>query len=186
MSGSISHILGLNLNPNELTVLQLCLRAALILAAALLMMRLAGRRFLARRNAFDVLLAFILGSMLSRAINGSAPIFGTVAVGFFVAGLHRLLTYAAYRSHFLGVCLKGEAERLITDGQPDESVMARHHVSRHDLEEDLRLEAAVTDPKLVKLAHLERNGKVSVQRRPQVADIAVAEGVQTVRVLIEG
>lgn len=182
----LSNILGLDLNPNELSILQLFLRSAVILIAALTMIRLAGRRFLARRNAFDVLLAFILGSMLSRAINGSAPFFGTMAAGFFLAGLHRLLSFGACKFHWLGLILKGRADRLIADGRPDEGVMSRHHISRHDLEEDLRLAAAVEDPKQVRLAHVERNGEVSVQRKPQVAEIAVAEGVQTVRVLIEG
>jgi uncharacterized membrane protein YcaP (DUF421 family) len=182
----LSHVLGLDLNPNELSIAQILLRSALVLIVALMMIKLAGRRFLARRNAFDVLLAFILGSMLSRAINGSAPFFGTMAAGFFLAGLHRLLSLGACKFHWLGLLLKGRAERLITDGRPDQKVMSRHQISPHDLEEDLRLAAALDDPKQVRLAHVERNGEVSVQRKPQVAEIAVAEGVQTVRVLIEG
>src|SRR3954465_4947120 len=107
MNTSISNVLGLDLNPNELSIAQLLLRSTLILVVALIMIRLSGRRFLARRNPFDVLLAFILGSMLSRAINGSAPFFGTIASGFFLAGLHRLLSLGACKFHWVGLILKG-------------------------------------------------------------------------------
>lgn len=179
-------LLGLELNPPDLSFPQLLMRAAVVFLATLLMIRMAGRRFLAKRNSFDVLLGFILASMLSRAINGTAPFLGTLGAGFFVVALHRLLAFAACKVHSIGICLKGRAERLIEDGRLDPRVMARHHVSRHDLEEDLRLKAAVDDPARVQMAHLERNGEISVQRKPQVAEIAVAEGVQTVRVVLEG
>ena len=37
-----------------------------------------------------------------------------------------------------------------------------------------------------KAAHVERNGEISVQRKPRVFDIAVHDDVQTVRVEIDG
>ncbi len=40
----------------------------------------------------------------------------------------------------------------------------RHHISENDLREDLRLKDGVADLKGVKLAQLERNGAISVQR----------------------
>ncbi len=42
-------------------------------AAALVMVRSGDKRFFARKSAFDVILGFMLASVLSRAINGSAP-----------------------------------------------------------------------------------------------------------------
>ena len=182
----LDKVLGLGLDPHDLRFEHLVVRAMVVFLATLLMIRMAGRRFLARRNSFDVLLGFILASTLSRAINGSAPFFGTLGAGFVVVALHRFLSYAACKVHSVGVCLKGRAEQLIVDGRLDSHVMARHHMNRHDLEEDLRLKAAVSDPAQVKLAHVERNGEISVERKPQITEIAVAEGVQTVRIVLEG
>jgi uncharacterized membrane protein YcaP (DUF421 family) len=75
---------------------------------------------------------------------------------------------------------------VVKDGEVQESVLQKHHISRHDLEEDLRLNAALTDVSQVKLAILERSGEVSVIRKPHVFTVSVAEGVQTVRIEIEG
>ena len=182
----VAAALGLDVEPRELHFLQLLLRTFVVFFATLAMIRVAGRRFLARRNPFDVLLGFIMASMLSRAINGSAPFFGTLGAGFFVAGLHRLLTYWACKSHTLGRWIKGEPETLVENGQLRRDAMQRHHISEHDLLEDMRLKAALSDTNEVKAAQLERNGEISVQRKPHVANIAVQKDVQTVHVQIEG
>ena len=61
----------------------------------------------------------------------------------------------------------------------------RHHVSEHDLHEDLRLAGNIDDLKEVKIAYLERSGEISVQRQPQIFKIEVKDGVQTIHLLIE-
>ncbi len=58
--------------------------------------------------------------------------------------------------------------------------MNRHHVSEHDLHEDLRLAGNIDDLKEVKIAYLERSGEISVQRQPQIFKIEVKDGVQTI------
>ena len=178
--------LGLSVEPRDLTTLQLSLRAIVVFTASLLMLRLAHKRFFAGKNAIDVLLSFVLASTLSRAINGSAPFFGTIAVGFLLVILHNVLTWAACRFHGFGGWLKGHVETIIRDGQVDESTMRKHHVSLRDLNEDLRLNGGVSEAKEVREATLERNGDISVRRKPQVFTIDVAQGVQTVRIEIEG
>lgn len=178
--------LGLSVESKYLTVLQLTLRAIVVFTAALLMLRLAHKRFFAAKNALDVLLTFILASTLSRAINGSAPFFPTLWVGFLLVLLHNGLTQLACRFHGFGKWVKGHAQVVVRDGQVDERVLARHHLSEHDLLEDLRSNGSTTDMSQVHLATLERSGDISVLRRPHVATIAVEKGVQTVRIEIEG
>ena len=67
-------ILGIGLEPKDLTILQVCLRGVLVFFVAIVMVRMGDKRFLARMTAFDAILGFILASMLARAINGSAPL----------------------------------------------------------------------------------------------------------------
>lgn len=178
-------LLGLSIEPRELSLLQLGLRSVVVFTAALLMLRLAHKRFFAGKNAIDVLLTFILASTLSRAINGSAPFFGTIAVGFFLVILHTSLTWTACRFHGFGKWLKGNVEVLVRDGQVDDRTMQKHHISLRDLNEDLRLNGGVSDLKKVAEATLERNGEISVRRKPRVVTIDVAAGVQTVRIELE-
>jgi len=62
--------------------------------------------------------------------------------------------------------VKGHSEILVADGQVDEKAMRRSHISRDDLQEEMRLNGNVEDPALVYRAYKERSGQISVVRRP--------------------
>ncbi len=53
---------------------QECARAILIFLYGLVLLRLSGRRTFAQWSALDVVLSIIIGSSLSRALTGSAPL----------------------------------------------------------------------------------------------------------------
>lgn len=65
-------LLGINDQPKRLTLAQICLRSALIYIGGWLMLRVGEHRFLGKNTAFDVVLGFIFGSLLSRAITARA------------------------------------------------------------------------------------------------------------------
>lgn len=178
--------LGLSVEPRHLTAFQISLRAVVVFGAALLMLRLAHKRFFASKNALDILLTFVLASTLARAINGSAPFFSTLWVGFLLVLLHNGITRLACWNHRFGQWVKGHSAVVIQEGHVDQELLKRHHLSVHDLQEDLRSNGSLTDPKLVRLAVLERSGDISVIRTPHVATVAVENGVQTVKIEIEG
>jgi uncharacterized membrane protein YcaP (DUF421 family) len=182
---NLNDVLGLGLNPQNLTVGQLLLRALIICFVMYVMIRLAGRRFMAQKNSFDVLLAFLMASLISRAINGSTNFWGTVALGLVLAVAYRLIAALACKFHGFGKLLKDEPVVLVADGALKKSAMNRHHVSEHDLHEDLRLAGNIDDLKEVKMACLERSGEISVQRQPQIFKIEIKDGVQTIHLLIE-
>jgi len=103
----------------------------------------------------------ILASVLARAINGSADLLPTVGGGFAMVAFHRLLAWIAYYSHGFGNLIKGTEEVLIHDGQLVDRGLRTNHVTRHDLEEDLRLELHSADFKRIQSARLERSGGIS-------------------------
>jgi uncharacterized membrane protein YcaP (DUF421 family) len=159
---AISDVFGLSIEPRNLTMLHVSLRAFVVLIVTLLMTRMAEKRFLARINALDAILAFILGSMLSRAINGSAPFFPTLAGGFVLVLVHRAIATLAYRSERLGNLVKGQEEVVINEGKLQEKALRRNHVTRKDLFEELRLNGNLETPAKVKKAVIERSGEISV------------------------
>src|SRR5689334_15742560 len=95
-------ILGLDLQPRDLTFLQISLRGVIVFLATLIMIRFGHKRSLARKTAFDAVLLIILASVLSRAINGSAAFFATLGGGLVLVLLHRLLAFIAFHSHWFG------------------------------------------------------------------------------------
>lgn len=173
--------LGEGVETSELNLLQISARALIIFLAALMMFRVAPKRFFAERNAIDVLLVLLLASTLSRAINGPAPLWATIGVGFVLVFLHKAVSWAACRSPAFGKWVKGTPYILVEDGKMREEVMLKHHISKHDLEEDLRLTGSVSDVAQVKIATLERNGEISILKHPKPHTIQVENRVHTGR-----
>lgn len=154
-------LLGLGLDPKDLTFVQVSLRGVIVFLAALIMVRMGSKRSLAEKTAFDAVLIVILASVLSRAINGSAGFYTSLGASLVLVLLHRFFAWIACRSHVFGKLIKGAPAVIIENGKLDAQTMRRHLVSEHDLEEDLRLDAKLEDFSQVRVARVERSGDIS-------------------------
>ena len=154
-------LLGIGTEPKELIFLQVSVRGIIVFVVTVIMMRLGSKRSLAEKTAFDTVLMVIIGSMLARAINGSEAFFPTLGTGFVLVLLHRLFGLAAYYSHTFGILVKGEPAMLVQNGRIQRKNMFWNHISKHDLEEDMRLEAKTDDLSKIQVARLERSGDIS-------------------------
>lgn len=184
----LQDLFGLGLDVEDVNAIQMAFRTVLIYASTLAIVRVGSKRFLSQATAFDAIVAIMLGSIMSRAINGSAPFLPTLAAGAILIGLHWLIAAIAYSSDWFGTLVKGEPVLLIENGSIQEKGMRQSTVSSRDLEEALRIESQVTDPAHVQLAYLERNGGISViprEPQPRVLTVAVQDGVQTVRIELQ-
>jgi uncharacterized membrane protein YcaP (DUF421 family) len=154
-------LLGPDGKATELTLLHIALRGFIILIVGLAIVRIGDRRSLAEKTAFDAIFIVLVGSMLSRAINGTAPFFTTIGAGIALMIIHRAFAFGAFKSHWFGKLIKGEALTLVRDGKIDWKEMKHGLVSQHDLEEDLHLDAKTEDISVIKIARLERSGDIS-------------------------
>jgi uncharacterized membrane protein YcaP (DUF421 family) len=154
-------LLGISTEAKELTFLQVSVRGVIVFIATLVMVRLSSKRSLAEKTAFDAVLVVIIGSMLSRAINGSAAFLPTLGSGFVLVLLHRLFGFTAFYSHAFGIVLKGKPAVLVQNGRLQHKNMLWNHISEHDLQEDMRLEAKTDDLSKIKTARVERSGDIS-------------------------
>jgi uncharacterized membrane protein YcaP (DUF421 family) len=154
-------LLGIGTEPKNLTFLQVSIRGVVVFIATLIMVRLSSKRSLAEKTAFDAVFVVIIGSMLARAINGSEAFFPTLGTGFILVLLHRFFGIAAYYSHTFGILVKGKPVVLVRDARLLQKNMLWEHISRHDLEEDMRLNAKTEDLSKIQVAQLERSGDIS-------------------------
>ena len=154
-------LLGLGAEAKELSSLQVSMRGIIVFVATLVMVRISSKRSLAEKTAFDAALIVIIASVLSRAVNGSAPFVPTLVVGFVLVFLHRLLALGAYASHTFGILVKGKPAVIIENGRVDRRNMRANHITEHDLQEDMRLEAETDDLSKIKIARIERSGAIS-------------------------
>ncbi len=146
----------------DLTAGQMSVRAAIVYVAAVVMIRVARRRFIGRNSAIDVVVAVTFGSTLSRGLTGNVPLGPVLAASAVLVGLDWLLAAIAARSDRFDRWVKGAAVELVRDGRPLADRMRAAAVSERDLTESLRLQGKVDDPSDVARASLERNGTVSV------------------------
>lgn len=169
---------------SPLTWGQIAARAAVVYLAGVILVRIGKSRLLSRATPLDIILAFILGSVLSRGITGSASLSGTIVATATLIALHYLFTALAYRSRWCGWLIKGSSYVLVSDGQIDWNNMRQSHITEADLREAMRLNANLEDLDKVQHAYKERSGEVSVVRKPcePKIDVSVQDGIQTIRI----
>ncbi len=140
---------------------QECARAALIFVYGLVLIRIAGRRIFGKWSALDIVVSIIIGSNLSRALTGTAQLWGTLGATTLLVGLHWALASLVAASRGLSRIVEGDPVELARHGAPDTSVRARYAVSEADLNEALR-QAGVDDIAAARIVTLEPSGKITV------------------------
>lgn len=156
------HILGPD--KDSISALQMTARGLVIFAYGILVVRTLGHRIFGKIGAFDVVLSVIVGSSLSRALTGNAPLLQTLAATTVLVLAHWLLAHLALRSPALGWLIKGRAVPLVRQGQLDRKAMMRQGISDGDLREALRAEG-LSGLDQCEEAFLERNGSISVAKK---------------------
>lgn len=136
--------------------------AAFIYVVGLLVIRIGRNRLLGRTTAFDIVLAFILGSLFSRVINGGAAVGASIVAALALVLLHWGFGAIARRSTRLDNLVKGHERLLIEDGRVRHDQLRIAELSERDLIEAVRLRAGIEDLSRIHRAYLERNGQISV------------------------
>ena len=140
---------------------QMSLRAVLIFAVGLAIMRFAASRTFGKWTALDIILAVIIGSNLSRALTGNAPFWPTVIATVVLVMLHACLARAVIRWPALSRALKGRSVTLVRGGSADETALRRHGIGEGDLRMALRARG-ISEVEEAETVYLERNGDISV------------------------
>jgi uncharacterized membrane protein YcaP (DUF421 family) len=158
------NVFGLSLKPEQLGYGHMAARAVLMYILLIVIVRSAKKRFLSNATAFDFILTVMIGSVAARALTGGAPFFPAMLAVVVMVGIHWMISWAGRGSATFSHLIKGHDTLLIKDGRILEKPLANAHMSRDDLEEDLR-EKGVSHTNDVKEARLERSGKLSVIKK---------------------
>jgi uncharacterized membrane protein YcaP (DUF421 family) len=164
MKEFIDTVFGGDIPQPPLTLYQVAARAVVVYVVGLIIVRMGKSRMIGRVTSLDVILGFILGSLLSRGITGSASISATAVSSAAMVAVHWAITAVACRSHYFGTLIKGHNVLVVENGKMLVTEMRSSHVSEHDLMEQLRLNG-VEDLSAVKKAYKERSGEISVIKR---------------------
>ncbi|SFR54182.1 Protein of unknown function [Marinobacter daqiaonensis] len=152
----------LGLEGQDLTIWRVILRAVLVYILGIILVRLGGKRFVGKFSAFDIIMAIMIGSILSRAIMVPEDFIPHLVAAVALTLMHSLFAGAAFHWDPFGTLVKGKARVLVRDGDIQWDAMKKTHISEKDLMSALRETSSVNDVSQVREACLERSGNISV------------------------
>ena len=154
-------------NGQNLTALQMAVRAFIMFFIALALIRIGGMRIFGKKTAFDNILVIMLGAVLARGVVGASPFFSTVAAASVMVVVHKILALLAMKYIWIGKIVKGIHRSLYKDGKMNLKNMRIATISKDDLMEGVRLQIHSNSLDNVKEVYIEKNGQVSVVENKQ-------------------
>ena len=154
-------------NGQNLTALQMGVRAFIMFFIALALIRIGGMRIFGKKTAFDNILVIMLGAVLARGVVGASPFFSTVSAAAVMVVIHKILALLAMKYIWIGKIVKGIHRSLYKNGEMNLKNMRIATISRDDLMEGVRLQIHSNNLDDVKEAYIEKNGEVSVVENKQ-------------------
>ena len=144
------------------------LRAVVVYAVVLGMVRLSGKRALGQITPFDVLLIVLLGNAVQNALLGKdTSLGGGLLLAATLIGINYGVGWLSTRSAKVEKLVEGEPVLIARDGEVLASVLKRELVTRADLEAAMRQQGC-THISEVSMALLEINGHITiVPRQPK-------------------
>lgn len=146
---------------------EMSVRALIVFVYGVVATRVGAWRAFGRWSPPDIIVAIIIGSNLSRALTGPAPLIPTLVASTVFIAAYWLLSFAASRSDRLDWLFKGAPIPIITGGAVDRAALRRAVLSKRDVDEALR-EKGVAQSSRIVTAVLERNGRITVIRDEDV------------------
>ena len=138
------------------------LRGLLVYVFLLVVLRLTGKRQVGQLSPFDLVLLLVLSNAVQNSMNGGDnSVMGGFILVLTLVSVNSLLDYLSYRNKKLALIVEGRPQILVHNGVVDERVVARQHISRHELMSAIR-QAGLTELSEVRVAILENNGRINV------------------------
>ncbi|REJ77925.1 MAG: DUF421 domain-containing protein [Acidobacteria bacterium] len=180
---SLVWLIGVEENLADLSLLQIVARTVFVYGVALILIRIGKRRFLGGFSAFDILMGFVVGSIMSRTITGRETLFSATVVILSLMLIHYTISYITYYYSDASKFVKTSERQLISDGVIDEDAMQRSKLGRNDLMQAIRKQGGSESEEGIKAAYLERDGSITIiprEKEPEIVEIKVEDGVQKV------
>lgn len=141
--------------------MDIVLRAVVLYAFIIFLMRVMGRRELSSMTPFDLVLLIILGDAIQQGLTqDDYSVTGAVLAVATMATLQVLTSYLSFRSARARKVLEGEAIVLVDHGEVVQKNLKRERMTEDEVAEEMRQQQIASLDK-VDWAILESNGSMS-------------------------
>jgi len=149
-------------------------RAFAVFALMLVVIRVLGKRTVGNFAAFDLIVAMMLGEVVSEIIYADVSFLqGTVAI-LVIAGAQSANAWLSWWDHGWDKILEGQPTVVVRDGALVEAGMRAERMNGKDIVAHLRLQG-IRDMREVALALVEDDGSVSVLKRKWAEPVTCAD-----------
>ena len=147
-------------------------------AALVLILRVSGKRTLAKLNAFDLVVTVALGSTLATVLLSKSVALADGLLGFaLLVGLQYAVAWLSVRSPRFGAVVKSEPSLLLHRGRFLEGAMRRQRVTQEEVVSALR-SSGLARPEDAAAVVLEKDGSLSVVRAAgEAQEVSVLRGL---------
>jgi uncharacterized membrane protein YcaP (DUF421 family) len=145
----------------EITVFEISERAAVAFFVALILIRLCNMRPFGKGNAYDVIITFLMGGILSRGIVGATPFLSSVAGGIALMVVHKLVGRITFISRRLDKIINGEKVVLYKNGSLHHRHMKQMDITESNIHEELRRQLRQDSLEKVEEIYMEKTGEIS-------------------------
>ncbi|WP_197376473.1 DUF421 domain-containing protein [Mycolicibacterium baixiangningiae] len=161
-------------------VMRVVAAGAAAYVALVLVLRLSGKRTLAKLNAFDLVITVALGSTLATILlNADVSIAEGVAALALLTALQFVAAIVSSRIKAGRALLTSRPTALVTNGRVDEHALRAQRVSPDEVRQAIR-SSGHGDVRTIAAVVLESDGSLSVIAREQIGDGSALAGVDRV------
>ena len=143
-------------------MIAILVRSVALVCAAVLAMRLMGKRQIGQLQPFELVIAIMIADLASTPMESlDTPLWRGVVPLFTTVALHQLFTLLSLKSQKLRAFFSGRPTVVIRNGVIDDKALEKLCFNLNDLLEELRTGGILT-PTEVGTAIMETSGKLSV------------------------
>lgn len=124
----------------HISPLQITLRSVVMFLVTFVIIRFAGMRPFRKNTPFDMVIAFLIGGVLSRGVVGATPFFSTLASAVALIVLQKLFYKLSLHSKWFEKTMKGKRYLIYQNGKFLKENMQKADITTLEVYEDLRVE----------------------------------------------
>ena len=150
-----------------------------VYVAIIVLIRLSGKRTLAKMNAFDLVVTVALGSSLATvALSKSTKLVEGVLGIAVLLGLQYVVAWLSIRSKKVRQLVKAEPQLLLHNGQFLDAALRKERVTHDEVRAAVRQQGVLTLDQVAAVV-LETDGSISVIKRSDQAEANQAQAAST-------
>jgi uncharacterized membrane protein YcaP (DUF421 family) len=149
-----------NISPAEITA-----RAVVMFILTFLVIRFTGMRSFRQNNPLDLVIAFLIGGILSRGVVGATPFFTTLFGAVALLILQKILFKLSFVSKWFEITIKGERFLIYENGKFIRENMRKADVTKLEVYEDLRVQFQTESLEQFEKIYVEKTGEISFVKK---------------------